>query len=41
MYQYVPTLVTYFGFFKMGNQLDTQLGYKLAHFDTYRNKKNV
>ncbi len=39
MYQFVPTLVTLFWFFKMGNQLDTQSGYILIHFDTCKNKK--
>jgi len=39
MYQFVPTPVTLFWFFKKGYQLATQLGYILAHFGTLQNKK--
>lgn len=41
MYQNVLTLVTTFSIFKSGNQIATQLGYKMVHFRTLKNKKKA
>ncbi len=39
MYQNVLTPVTTFSIFKSGHQIATQLGYKMVHFRTLKNKK--
>ena len=41
MYQNVLTPVTTFSIFKSGHQIATQLGYKMVHFRTLKNKKKA